>query len=96
MKYGYMKPWEQLRKKQSLEVKELFEMFSHLTITEASRAMGIDTNSLRTHAFRFGVEFAKQYGGKTSIETDKKKIKNQRISLPKVPWDIRGEEIKRH
>ena len=96
MKYGYMKPWEQLRKKQALEVKELFEMFSHLTIAEASRAMGIDTNSLRTHAFRFGVEFAKQYGGKTSIETDKKKIKNQRISLPKVPWDIRGEEIKRH
>ena len=91
-----MKPWEKLRKKQAIEVKELFELFSHLTIVEASRAMGIDTNSLRTHAFRFGVEFAKQYGGKTSIETDKKKIKNQRISLPKVPWDIRGEEIKRH
>mgnify|MGYP005748736537 FL=1 len=91
-----MKPWEKLRKKQAIEVKELFELFSHLTIVEASRAMGIDTNSLRTHAFRFGVEFAKQYGGKTSVETDKKKIANQRISLPKVPWDIRGEEIKRH
>ena len=91
-----MKPWEKLRKKQAIEVKELFELFSHLTIVEASRAMGIDTNSLRTHAFRFGVEFAKQYGGKTSVETDKKKIANQRISLPKVPWDIRGEKIKRH
>ena len=96
MKHGFMKPWEQLRKKQALEVIELFEMFSHLTITEASRAVGIDTNSLRTHAFRFGVEFAKRYGGKTSAETDKKKIANQRISLPKVPWNIRGEEIKRH
>ena len=52
-----MKPWEELRKKQAIEVKELLEMFSHLTIVEASRAMGIDTNSLRTHAFRFGVAF---------------------------------------
>lgn len=86
-----MKPWEQLRKKQALEVKELFEMFSHLTITEASRAMGIDTNSLRTHAFRFGVAFAKLHGGNTSVETDAKKIANQRISLPKVPWDVGGE-----
>ena len=91
-----MKPWEKLRKKQAIEVKELFELFSHLTIVEASRAMGIDTNSLRTHAFRFGVEFAKHYGGKTSIETDAKKVANQRITLPKVPWDVRGQEIKRH
>ena len=37
-----MKPYEQLRRKQVLEIKELFEMFSHLTITEAARAMGID------------------------------------------------------
>ena len=51
-----MKPWEELRKKQSIEVKELLEMFSHLTIVEASRAMGIDSHALRTHAFRFGVE----------------------------------------
>ena len=27
---------------------------------------------------------------------DAKKIANQRITLPKVPWDIRGEDIKRH
>ena len=91
-----MKPWEELRKKHSMEVKELLEMFSHLTIVEASKAMGLDSHQLRTHAFRFGVEFAKHYGGKTSIETDAKKIANQRITLPKVPWDIRGEDIKRH
>lgn len=91
-----MKPWEELRKKQAIEVKELLKMFSHLTIVEASRAMGIDTNSLRTHAFRFGVKFTKHFGGKTSIELDAKKIANQRITLPKVPWDIRGEDIKRH
>ena len=91
-----MKPWEELRKKQSIEVKELLQMFSHLTIVEASRAMGIDSHALRTHAFRFGVEFAKQYGGKTSIETDKKKINNHRISLPKVPWDFDNDKIKRH
>jgi len=91
-----MKPWEELRKKQATEVKELLKMFSHLSIVEASRAIGIDSHALRTHAFRFGVQFTKSYGGKTAIETDKKKIKNQRISLPKVPWDIRGEDIKRH
>ena len=92
-----MKPWEQLRKKHAEEVRDLFEMFSHLTIVEASRAMGIDTNSLRTHASRFGVAFAKMHGGTTSIETDETKINNQRISLPKVPWDIGGDEApKRH
>ena len=91
-----MKPWEELRKKQAIEVKELLEMFSHLTIVEASRAMGIDTNSLRTHAFRFGVAFAKMYVGTTSIETDETKINNQRISLPKVPWDIGGDDRRRH
>mgnify|MGYP001239845134 CR=1 FL=1 len=91
-----MKPWEELRKKHAIEVKELLEMFSHLTIVEASRAIGLDSHALRTHAFRFGVEFTKSYGGKTSVETDKKKIKNQRISLPKAPWNVRGEEIKRH
>ena len=89
-----MKPWEELRKKHSMVVKELLEMFSHLTIVEASKAMGLDSHQLRTHAFRFGVEFTKSYGGKTSVETDKKKIKNQRISLPKVPWDVRGDNKK--
>tara|TARA_B100001939_G_scaffold347972_1_gene371708 strand:- start:8481 stop:8753 length:273 start_codon:yes stop_codon:yes gene_type:complete len=90
-----MKPYEQLRRKQALEIKELFEMFSHLTITEASRAMGIDDKSLRTYAFRFGVAFAKMHGGHTAVETDQQKINKQLISLPKVPWDI-GEETKRH
>ncbi len=91
-----MKPWEELRKKQAIEVKELLKMFSHLSIVEASRAMGIDSHALRTHAFRFGVKFTKSYGGKTAIEIDKKKVANHRISLPKVPWDIRGEDNKRH
>ena len=40
-----MKPYEQLRRKQALEIKELFEMFSHLTITEAARAI----NSMINH-----------------------------------------------
>mgnify|MGYP003125368638 CR=1 FL=1 len=79
-----------MRRRHNNELKQLLLDHSHMTIAEASNALGIEKSSLRKMAYDFGVGFQRTKSeGLTRVNKKPVKYKNYKtdVSLSTAPWE---------